>query len=255
VAAAAQEQTLRTIIDHLLVQKADYRDLFTSRKTFMARALGPLYYIPVPDKTGWQPYEFTADGPRAGLLTQISFTSLYALPGRSSATLRGKAIREKFLCQKVPDPPANVDFKLVQDTKNEQLRTARARLTQHRTDPVCAGCHRVIDPIGLALEHFDGAGQFRSRENDVDIDASGDLDGIAFKDAAGLGQAVHDHPGTPACLVKTLVRYAWGSDFAAQNAGWLDWMGRRFAGDNYRLTGLMERIATSDAFVGVATPQ
>jgi hypothetical protein len=181
VAADAREQTLRTVADHLLVQKADYRDLFTTKRTFMNRALGVVYFVPVETRQGWEPYEFAKDDPRGGLLTQLSFTALHSHPGRSSATLRGQAIRQVLLCQKVPDPPANVDFNLVQDTKNPLYRTARDRLTAHRSDPTCSGCHQVIDPIGLALEHFDGLGQVRDNENGAKIDASGDIDGISAR--------------------------------------------------------------------------
>jgi len=78
VAADAQEQTLRTIVDLLVVRQGDYRDLFTTRRIFMDRVLGPIYYVPVAPKHGWVPYELAESDPRAGLLSEISFTSLYA---------------------------------------------------------------------------------------------------------------------------------------------------------------------------------
>ena len=121
----------------------------------------------------------------SGLLTQVTFLASHAHPGRSSATLRGKALRELLLCQKVPRPPPNVDFSLIEDPKST-LRTARERLAAHRANPVCAGCHKLTDPIGLALENFDGAGQYRATEKGAPIDASGSLDGTTFNDAVGL---------------------------------------------------------------------
>src|SRR5690606_5742325 len=108
----AREQTLRTLVDHLLVQDGDYRDLFTTRSTFMSRALAIIYGVPVT-APGWTPYTFEAGGPRAGLLTHVSFLSLHGHPGRSSVTLRGMALREIFLCQTVPEPPPGVDFSVV----------------------------------------------------------------------------------------------------------------------------------------------
>jgi hypothetical protein len=210
VANDAREQTLRTISDFLIVESGDYRELFTSRKTFLTRNLGMIYRVPVETKGGWEAQTLPAEDERAGLLTQISFLALHSHPGRSSATLRGKAIRELLLCEPVPMPPANVNFSVVQDTNNPHLRTARERLAAHRTDAVCAGCHKIMDPIGLGLETFDGAGQHRTRENGAPIDASGDLDGIPFKDAAGLGQAMHDDPATVACLVSNSYRFATG---------------------------------------------
>jgi hypothetical protein len=251
----AQEQTLRTVVDHLLVKKGDYRDLFTTRETYLNRLLGTIYQVPVASPDGWEKYEFAADDPRAGLLTQISFLSLHSHPGRSSPTIRGKALREIMLCEKVPDPPGNVNFKLVQDTKNQEFKTARARLTAHRTAPTCAGCHKLIDPMGLSLENFDALGEYRATENGAKIDASGEMDGIQFADAAGLGKAVHDNPAATNCLVSRLYAYAAGRQPASGEALWVKYLQTKFGEDGYRLPDLMRRIATSDDFYRISTPE
>ena len=250
----AKEQTLRTVTDFLVTDRGDYRDLFTSRKTFLTRNLGMLYRVPVEQREGWEAHVFPADDPRAGLLSQISFLALHSHPGRSSATLRGKAIRELLLCQPVPMPPANVNFAIVQDTANPKFKTARERLTAHRTDAVCAGCHKIMDPVGLGLEAFDGAGQYRTAENGAEIDPSGELDGVSFKDAAGLGQAMHDNPATTACLVSDTYRYAAGRNAEPGEKDFIAWLNGRFAADGYRLPDLLRRIALSDAFYRVAQP-
>jgi hypothetical protein len=252
VIADAQEQTLRTITDHLLVQKADYRDLFTTHNTFMTPLLGTIYRVPVEVREGWEPYQFPADDPRSGILTQISFVALHSTPGRSSPTIRGKALREVMLCQKVPDPPGNVNFNLVQDTKNPQFRTARARLAAHATQATCVGCHRLIDPVGLGLETFDSSGEYRPTENGATIDASGELDGIKFADAAGLARALHDDPATPTCLVNRLYAYAAGRSPVKGEAAWMKFLYADFAANGYRLPDLMRRIVTSDAFYRIA---
>jgi hypothetical protein len=254
VANDAREQTLRTIADFLVTRHGDYRDLFTSRRTFLTRNLGMLYRVPVMTRDGWEAHDFPADDARAGLLTEISFLALHSHPGRSSATLRGKAIRELLLCQQVPMPPANVNFSIVQDTGNPKYKTARDRLTAHRTDAVCAGCHKIMDPIGLALENFDGAGQYRTAENGAPIDASGELDGTQFKDAAGLGHAMHDDPAAVSCLVGDVYRYAAGRDVQPSEMAFTVWLKDRFAADGYQLPALLRRIALSDAFYRVSRP-
>jgi len=254
VANDAQEQTLRTIVDLLVTERGDYRDLFTTRKTFLTRNLGMVYKVPVEARDGWEAHQFAKDDPRAGLLTEISFLALHAHPGRSSATLRGKAIRELLLCQTVPMPPANVNFSIVQDTSNPQFKTARDRLTAHRADPTCAGCHKIIDPVGLGLEQFDGAGQFRAQENGAAIDASGELSGAAFRDAAGLGQALHDDPAAVSCLVRNVYRYASGRNVDPGEKAWLGYLESRFQADGYRVPDLLRRIAQSDAFYRLSPP-
>ncbi|MFO1426249.1 MAG: DUF1592 domain-containing protein [Steroidobacteraceae bacterium] len=255
IAQDAREQTLRTLTSLLLDEQADYRDIFTTRRTFMSGNLGRIYRVPVdrPDG-GWMPYEFPAGDLRAGLITQVSFAALYAHPGRSSPTLRGRAMRELLLCQKIPDPPGNVDFSLFNDPKAPN-RTARQRLSVHATQASCAGCHKLTDPIGLALERIDGAGQLRTAENDMPIDTRGDLDGVKFDDAAGLGRAMRENPAAPACVVNRLYSYAVARTPVRDDKPLVTALGEQFASDGYRIPALLEKIATSEAMFAVSTPK
>ncbi len=247
----AREQTLRIIVDHLLTRRGDYRDLFTTRHIFVSPSLGPLYGVTAPP--GWTPYDIPEGSPRMGLLTQIAFLASHAHPGRSSATRRGKALRELLLCQVVPRPPPNVDFSLIEDPKST-LKTARERLALHRSNPVCAGCHKITDPIGLALENFDGAGQYRATERGAAIDASGSLDGKTFNDPQGLAQTLHDAPGLPACMVKRAYSYGVGTEARAVDKPMLQYLTAKFADEQYRLPDLLRTIALSRAFSHIAEP-
>jgi hypothetical protein len=251
-AVDAREQTLRTVVDHLLTRSADYRDLFTTRKTFMSPSLAPIYKVAAqgPD---WTAYEFPADSPYAGILTQVSFQALHSHPGRSSATLRGKALREVMLCQTVPKPPPNVDFSAVQNPDGS-MKTARERVAFHLKNPSCAGCHRITDPIGLSMESFDGAGQFRHDENGVAIDTTGNLDGVNFDNVGGLGKALHDNPQLPWCLVRRTFAYATGTPGDSNNRRVLEFLSERFAGSGYELPALLRQIALSHAFRAVYEP-
>jgi Protein of unknown function (DUF1592)/Protein of unknown function (DUF1588)/Protein of unknown function (DUF1585)/Protein of unknown function (DUF1595)/Protein of unknown function (DUF1587) len=249
ILADAREQTLRTVYDHLIVRDRDYRDLFLTRDTLMSPALASVYGVQsVP---GWVPYEFPADSQRVGILSQVSFLAVHSHPGRSSATLRGKALRELLLCQKVPSPPPNVDFSIVEDPK-ANFHTARERLTAHRSNPVCAGCHKITDPIGLALENFDGGGQYRLSERGVEIDASGSLDGKEFKDPVGLAHAVHDHPALPTCLVKRMYSYGTGGPLSEADKPQLAYLDASFKAKGYRVPDLLRAIALSSAFSELA---
>src|SRR5205085_2470966 len=178
---------------------------YTTRETFMSQALGPIYGVTA--LPGWTPFTFPENSGRSGIMMQVSFLAVHAHPGRSSPTLRGKAIREILLCQPVPPPPPNVDFSLV-DNPPPNIKTQRERLELHRKNPVCAGCHKITDPLGLTLEQFDGAGQYRDSERGSPIDVSGALDGKPFTDVVGLGHAIHDHPALTSCLVKRAYSYA-----------------------------------------------
>ena len=257
----AQEQTLRTLVDLLVTNNGDYRDIFTTRKTFLTPALGVIYGVPVVKTTPimaaaeWVPHEYPEGDPRAGILSEISFVGLHSPPGRSSPTIRGKALREVMLCQKVPDPPANVNFTVVQDTSNPQYKTTRERLTAHRTDAVCAGCHKLIDPMGLAMENFDGAGSFRTKENGAPIDASGELDGVKFNDALGLGRAMHDSPSASACVVNRAFAYAIGRAVAKDETQLVKSLEKDFTANKYSLPNLFRRIAASPELYRVSPAQ
>lgn len=244
----AREQTLRTIIDHLLVDKADYRDLFTTRKTFMSMSLAALYNTATDD--GWTPYEFDDDSPRIGLLTHVSFLAANSHAVRSSPTLRGKALRERFLCQKVPDPPPDVDFSILEEA--EHATTARERLDAHNSNPSCAGCHLITDPMGLTLENFDGAGIFKEREDGAKLDISGELDGTFYDDVDGLATAMRNHPKLSACLVNRLYAYGTGGPVSLRyDRDSLKWLENRFVNKNYQLPELLRELATSQAFSSV----
>jgi len=246
LAEEAKEQTLRTIVAHLSAEE-DYRDLFTTSESFMTRRLGVVYQVPVATANGWEPYSFPQDTLRAGLLSHVSLNALHSHPGRSSATLRGKFVREVLLCQDIPTPPANIDFSIVENT-NGELRTARERLEKHVTNDACAGCHSLMDPVGLALESFDAVGMLRSEENGASIDPSGALDGTPYDDSPGMGRALRDHPALGPCLVQSLYRYALGRAPETGEMSLLEYLSERFAASGFRVTELMRELVLSDGF-------
>jgi len=251
VKSDSQEQTLRTVVDHLVNRHGDYRDLFTTPHTFLTRELAVLYGVPLvdPGDNGepqrWRPYTYPPNDPRAGILSEASFTALFSPSGRTSPTARGKALREYILCERVPPPPGNVSFKFVEDISNPQFKTARARLTVHRTEPMCAGCHKLTDPIGLSLENFNSAGAYRTTENGVPIDASGELNGHQFTGPTGLAQVVHDDPATTKCVASKAFAFETGYLPPTGDPQWQQVM-QKFADSRFNFLELMRQIALSD---------
>lgn len=254
VAASAKEQIVKLVLDHIVENQESYLDLYTTRNTWINRDLGVIYAVPVQKSEGWEKFEFPEGDPRSGILSHVGFTALHSHPGRSSATLRGIAIRDLLLCQPVAPAPAAVNFTVVQDTENPEFKTARERLTQHRTDDACSGCHKVIDPIGLALETFDGAGQFRTKENGELIDTSGDIDGMHFKDANELGKAIKSHPATAACLAEKAIKYALGRSIDPTEYPWVKSIEESFAENNFNVINLFKDIVTDETFYQVKVP-
>lgn len=254
IAASAREETLRTAIDQTLKKNGDFRDLFTTRKTFVNRSLAWIYDVPYNLDGAWMPYEFGAGDGRSGIVTQVAMLSMFSHPGRSSPTKRGVALMDIFLCEPTPTPPANVDFSVVNDVNNPKLRTVRDRLNAHATTPTCASCHTHSDPIGLTLEQFDSIGERRLKDDGRDIDVSAVIAGKHFDGAEGLGQYLHDNPKVPACFVRKL--YAYGVGTSSEDVGkaavqpFLD----GFVAAGYRLPGLLKAIATSPQFFSAPAP-
>jgi hypothetical protein len=209
----AREQTLRTIVDHLIAKKGDYRDLYTTRTTFLSPPLAALYQLPTAK--GWVEYKFPENSQRSGLLTHISFLSAHSHP--------------------------------LENPKSEH-KTQRDRVSFHLENPVCAGCHRITDPIGLAMENFDGSGRYRTTERGATIDPSGNLDGKKFSDVVGLAQALHDHPSLTSCLVKRVYSYGTGSQTTNDDAEVLKFLNARFESAGYRVPDLLRTIALSKSF-------
>jgi len=251
--ADAREQTLRTVVDHLIVQDRDYRDLFTTRETFVSPDLAAVYETPTTK--GWRRHVFPEDGLRRGVISHVSFLAAHAHPSRSSATLRGKALREIFLCQTIPDPPPNVDFSNLEEP-DPTVRTARGRLRIHNENPSCAGCHKLMDPVGLAMENFDGGGRYRATEDGAALDTSGELDGVVYDDIRGLASALRDHPALSECLVERMYAYASGGPLSGRR-DWpmTEYLEAEFVAGGHRLPALMRTIALSETFARGRAPE
>ena len=131
----------------------------------------------------------------AGLLGQGSILVLTSVADRTSPVMRGKWVMEVLLGSPPPPPPPNVPA--LEETKaatGGKLLTVRERMEEHRKNPACASCHRVIDPLGLALENFDVTGRWRIKDNGRPVDATGVLyDGTKIDGPAGLRDALLKH--------------------------------------------------------------
>lgn len=246
VGPSAREETLLGVEYLTFEAQADMRDLFTTRRTFLDRTLAAIYGVPAPARDGFAEAILPEDGPRRGLLGQVATLGLHAHAVSTSVTRRGLFVREVLLCQEMPLPPADVDTSIPE--ASEDAPTMRERVERHLTDPACAGCHAMTDPIGLGLEQFDGIGRFRTEENGAAIDPSGELDGVAFTDAIGLSAALRVHPAATACLVETVYTYAWGHDPEDAEDATVDWFLEGFTLTEHRLLALLRDIAASEAF-------
>lgn len=235
------------IVGDVAFAEADLRDLFTTRVTFLDQNLARLYGVPGTFDESFRRYEWPANAPRAGLLTTAAFLANNAHPITTSPTHRGKFIQQYLLCRVVPPPPPGVTTDIPMGSGRPQ--TFRQRLEElHLSNPSCAGCHQVTDPIGFGLEHFDAIGAYRTTDNMLPINAEGSLDGTPFRTARELASAVRNHPLLPGCLVRNVYRYATGHVEREGEDVVIRDVERAFASQGYQFSVLLESIATSDGF-------
>ncbi|HWK55123.1 MAG TPA: DUF1592 domain-containing protein [Hyphomicrobiales bacterium] len=191
-------------------------DLLDANYTYLNERLARHYGIEGIHGSYMRRVELPADSPRRGLLGQGSILTATSIPNRTSPVVRGVWVVENLMGAPIPDPPpgveANLDVSVAED--RAMPTTLRGRLEQHRQDPVCASCHGTMDPIGLALEHFDHTGRWRDKDNGLAIDAASTMvDGTAIDGAVALREALLLRPEAfMRALAGKLMTYALGRE-------------------------------------------
>ena len=223
-------------------------DFLTADYSFINERLARHYGI--PNVYGSQFRRVTiADPARRGLLGQGSVLAITSHAERTSPVLRGKWILENILGTPVPPPPFDVP-PLKERTEGEKPKTMREQMIEHRVNPVCASCHKVMDPIGFSLENFDAVGAWRGKEADADIDASGELaDGTKVNGVVQLREAIIKKPdlfvGT---FSEKIMTYALGRGLDSHDMPAVRKIVRDAAKNNYRFSGIVMGIIRSVPF-------
>jgi len=254
LAVAMTEETRRLAAD-LIWNDRDFTGLYTANYTYLNADLAALYELPAPAE------EFTrVDLPessgRAGVLGHASVLALTAKPSDTSITARGLFVREHFLCQQVPQPPPGLNASLPVQ-KADKPMTNRELLATHLTNPSCASCHNLVDPIGYGLEKYDGIGARREqmridlprydRRADIKsvqlpIDAAGWVTGIPdsnFKTPRELGRILAANPQCQECVVKQYFRYAMGRHETAADRPVIERVAADFRRSGFRFQEMM----------------
>lgn len=191
-------------------READFRELFTTRETFVNEELARVYGIEGVTGPDLVPVTLPDDGRRAGLLTTPGFLAMNAHKTATSPTHRGRFVRINLLCQDVPPPPQGVNTTLPEPEAGAPPQTLRQRLEKHRQDASCSGCHDRMDPIGFALENFDALGVHRETDNGMPVDTSTSLDGEPIANGVELGALVGSLPTVGECIARRFYQHASG---------------------------------------------
>ena len=192
--AEAMRRETELFFDSIVREDRDVLDLLTADYTFVNERLARHYGI--PNVTGPAFRRVTLPDPnRRGIFGHGSVLTMTSVADRTSPVLRGKWVLEVLIGMAPPPPPPNIPaLEETKEAHGSRLLSVRERMEEHRSKPACQSCHRVIDPIGLALENFDVVGMWRIRDGGTPIDASGTLyDGTTLSGPDGLRAAMLRH--------------------------------------------------------------
>jgi mono/diheme cytochrome c family protein len=236
------------LFDSIIREDRSVLDLLNANYTFVNERLARHYGIPNVYGSRFRRVTLT-DENRRGLLGQGSVLTVTSYPNRTSPVLRGKWILENILGSPPPPPPPNVPA-LTENGEDGKVLSVRERLEEHRKNPVCASCHRVMDPLGFSLENFDAVGQWRTKEEGGPVDASGQLaDGSKVDGPVSLRKAIMRHPeqfvGT---MTEKLLTYALGRGVESYDMPIVRSVARDAARSNYRFSSIVLGIVKSTPF-------
>jgi hypothetical protein len=234
------------LFESVVLEDRSVVDLLNADYTFVNERLARHYGIPGIYGTQFRRVPVT-DPARRGLLGQGSILALTSYPNRTSPVTRGKYVLTNILGTPPPPPPPNVP---PLDEKPGKMLSMRERMEEHRKSPACAGCHRLMDPIGLSLENFDGIGRWRTSDNGARIDASSQLfDGTTVDGPAGLRQAVLARKDLFARnLTEMLMTYALGRGVEYYDMPFVRSILRESTRTDYRFSSLVLGIVKSAPF-------
>lgn len=227
----------------VLAPGADVRGFFDSDQTFVDAILAPTYGV-TPPASGFAQVKLAPESGRAGILGQAAVVAGHAQPDHTSPTRRGVFITGTFLCQEAPPPPPGV----LTELPNDPTLTWRQKLELHRTLPACAACHALFDPPGMAMEHLDSVGKYRTMENGQPIDATGTLDGVAFNGVPQLGAAMRGNANALSCMVSNFYRNANGVVTATADTAQLTALSQALSAKNFVWRDFVSEFVASDAF-------
>jgi hypothetical protein len=205
----------------------------------------------IPNVTGTEFRRVTLPPERRGILGQGSILVQTSVADRTSPVMRGKWVMEVMLGSPPPAPPPNVPtLEETGGTASGKVLTVRERMEQHRKNPACQSCHRVIDPLGLTLENFDVTGKWRIKDNGNPVDTAGTLyDGTPMEGPAGLRAALlAKQDAFLTAFTESLMTYALGRRLEATDMTAVRRVLREAAPSGHKLSAFVQAIATSPAF-------
>jgi hypothetical protein len=253
--AESMRRETELFFDALVREDRNVLELLTADYGFINERLARHYAM--PNIVGSEFRRVQLPENRRGILGQGSILTLTSVADRTSPVLRGKWIMEVLLGTPPPPPPPNVpDLEETSGVKGARLLSVRERMEEHRKNPACTSCHKVIDPLGLALENYDPTGAWRIKDNEMPVDPTGDLyDGTKLNGPADLRAALLKRQDVILQnFTENLLTYAIGRRVGHHDMPAIRAIVRGAGRSNNRMSAFILGVATSAPFRMNKTP-
>lgn len=243
---AAMIEEMRLFTGSIFTGERSMIELMTAKESYLNEVLAAHYGVEGVQGEAFAPVSL--DGvPRQGILTQAGLLSVLSHADHTSVVKRGKYLMESILCLSPQPPPDDLDIPPLPPPMPGA--TQREILEEHRKNPICAGCHDVMDPLGFGLENYDAIGAYRLLDNGVEIDASGNLpSGATFTDAVGMTTLLAQEPDFIECMVRKTFIYGLGRSVTIADYPYLDEIIADFSASEYQFDELVTSLVLSEAF-------
>jgi hypothetical protein len=246
--ALSMQRETELLFSSIMREDRSVLDLLTAKYTYVDELLAKHYGIPNVLGSRFRRVAIT-DENRVGLLAHASILTMTSISNRTSPVARGKYVMEVLLGTPPPSPPPVIP-PLKEAADSGTLMSVRQRMEEHRSNAVCAACHKMMDPIGFALENYDGVGVWRTKDSGIPIDSSGKMfDGAKLDGPASLRRAILNH--TDAFLgtfTENLLSYATGRVLEPSDMPAVRSVERRAARDNERFSSFIISVVESGPF-------
>lgn len=251
---ALWKEELEAFIEHVILEDdGSMKTLFTADYTFANAQLASFYgsedILDTP--AGAEFEKVSVDGTRrSGLLTMGALMATHANVNQSSPVFRGKFVREQFMCETLPIPPADL---VITPPDLDPTKTTREQFEEIGNNPDCASCHLLMNPIGFGFENYDGIGKWRDEQNGKPIDSTGeivgsdDLDG-PFDGAPDLANKMAESDQVAECIASQWFRFAYNRSATPEDACNFEMINEAFVSSNYNIRDLLVTLTQTESF-------
>ncbi len=248
------KEEIQRFVEHVILEgDGSLQTLLTADYSFMNEELAGFYGDDVLETVTGSDFRQVQLDParRAGLLTTAGLMATHANLNQSSPVFRGKFVREQLMCDTLPLPPNDL---VIEPPELDPTKTTKEQFEEIGSNPSCAGCHSLMNPIGFIFEHYDGVGQWRDQQNGKDIDAIGDV--VATEDIDGtydgaveLSYALAESYQVQECVTSQWFRFAYNRTVTPEDSCSIEQLNQEFTDSGYDIKTLLVALTQTNAFL------